>query len=98
MPRKQRQPKTRTVRSHLSLPLHYLLMMGAPAATRIAGWVDLAQCVDVDACVLDAWSAHGEALRAEAEASGFVPWAARRRRPRAAALRWAGTFAEAHRY
>jgi hypothetical protein len=97
MPRKQRRAKTRTLTS-LTPAAHHLLMIGSPCAGRIKGWVALGECQDVDAFVIDAWDEHGDQLAAEAAAAGFVPWAAHRRPPTAAARRWSAAFAEAHRY
>lgn len=97
MPRKQRQPKSQI--AALPPALHYLLMTGEFADTRIHGWVHVAQLADLEAACMDAWRLHGEALIAEAAAAGFEPTGLDHRRPTGKAVeQWRRTFLQAHSY
>jgi hypothetical protein len=98
MPRKLRAAKAR--RAPLSPALAYRLMTGSWAEARIDGWVAAAMLWRDEASHLQAaWEAHGEALTVEADAAGFVPFMASRKRPSGPGFdSWADRFLSEHRY
>ena len=88
-------PQAGRVAAHL-----YYCMVGEYPSVHLHGWVALLIGDHGDGpTAATVWTQHGEALIAEAEAAGFVPWMVTKKRPRGDAVRaWEQAFVEQHRY
>jgi hypothetical protein len=100
MPRKQRIAKLRA-ETPLSPAVAYRLMSGRWAEARMHGWAEAAALIGSAEArhLAAAWAAHRDALVAEAEASGFVPYAVSHQQPRGPGFdTWADRYLRDHRY